>query len=103
MPLRPADRGRWKGGALLANTPRACRESLLLFVGCLCAIVTARAGIIVPALDSGTYNASGFHLAANKSYTTGIAGGVENRSYFVFSIPVPRRSWFRPCCNLRTR
>jgi len=88
MPVRPADQGRWKGGALLANTPRACRESLLLVVGCLCAIITARAGIIVPAFDSGTYNASGFHLAANKSYTTGIAGGVENRSYFVFSIPV---------------
>src|SRR5262245_29463868 len=43
--------------------------------------------ITISAIDSGTYTSSGFHLATNKNYTTGISGGTEVRSYFVFNLP----------------
>jgi hypothetical protein len=44
--------------------------------------------ITISAADSGTYTSSGFHLSTNKNYTTGISGGTEDRSYFVFNLPL---------------
>jgi hypothetical protein len=77
------------GGTLLRTITRAAHYFVLaLIVGSLFHAVPARADTItVLALDSGTYTSSGFHLSTNKNYTTGISGGTELRSYFVFNLP----------------
>jgi len=74
---------------LLRGTSRAGFCLLVTFmVGGLFRVTPATADTIsISASDTGTYTSSGFHLSSNKNYTTGISGGTEDRSYFVFNIP----------------
>jgi len=61
---------------------------LTLIAGSLFHTVPALADTItISAADTGTYTSSGFHLSTNTNYTTGLSGGTEVRSYFVFNLP----------------
>jgi hypothetical protein len=60
------------------------RLSLSLAVVCLAALAAPAATI--SASDSGWYDQDGLHNPANNNYFTGLLGGIELRSFYVFNL-----------------